>query len=397
MNYGGFWIRFLAYLVDSLIVTVGFVGIMLLLGAMGLELAGAEIIFLVLSILYWALMQSSPRQATLGKELCGLKVGGPNGERMSLPRALGREAAKIISSLTLLIGFIIAAFTRNKQALHDFVASTYVVRASEGKVVAALGLALLALCAPVLAGMYMGTAFIDGFTAGVTASVLGEQPAPKQAQAAPKPAAPAPAPTPKVVAEAPKPAAEAPKQVVAAAPAAPAQAVPVAMPVQPAAKAPEAPKPAPAPAKAVAQPAAAPEPLKVATPVAPKEEQPAKAEPVAQERAPAKEASLIPVRMAAGPVYESKIRFNDLVTAVLYQDAGTVNDLLAFGKWPDKADSTGMTPLMIAVSLGQAEIAQALLKAGADPQRVGPGGVTAISIARERKDAALLGLLQRKR
>jgi uncharacterized RDD family membrane protein YckC len=396
MNYGGFWIRFLAYLVDSLIVTVGFVGIMLLLGAMGLELAGAEIIFLVLSILYWALMQSSPRQATLGKELCGLKVGGPNGERMSLPRALGREAAKIISSLTLLIGFIIAAFTRNKQALHDFVASTYVVRASEGKVVAALGLALLALCAPLLAGMYMGTAFIDGFTASVTASVLGEQPAPKQAQAASKPAAPAPAPTPKVVAEAPKPAAEAPKQV-AAAPAAPAQAVPVAMPVQQAAKAPEAPKPAPAPAKAVAQPAAAAEPVKVATPVAPKEEQPAKAEPVAQERAPAKEASLIPVRMAAGPVYESKLRFNDLVTAVLYQDAGTVNDLLAFGKWPDKADSTGMTPLMIAVSLGQAEIAQALLKAGADPQRVGPGGVTAISIARERKDAALLGLLQRKR
>ena len=395
MNYGGFWIRFLAYLVDSLIVTVGFVGIMLLLGAMGLELAGAEIIFLVFSILYWALMHSSPRQATIGKALCGLKVGGPNGERLSLPRALGREAAKIISSLTLLIGFIIAAFTRNKQALHDFVASTYVVRASEGKVVAALGLALLALCAPVLAGMYMGTAFIDGFTAGVTASVLGEQPAPKQAQAAPKPAAPAP--TPKVVAEAPKPAAEAPKQVVAAAPAAPAQAVPVAMPVQQAAKAPEAPKPAPAPAKAVAQPAAAPEPVKVVTPVAPKEEQPAKAEPVAQERAPAKEAALVPVQMAAGPVYESKIRFNDLVTAVLYQDAGTVNDLLAFGKWPDKADSTGMTPLMIAVSLGQAEIAQALLKAGADPQRVGPGGVTAISIARERKDAALLGLLQRKR
>jgi uncharacterized RDD family membrane protein YckC len=213
MNYGGFWIRFLAYLVDSLIVTVGFVGIMLLLGAMGLELAGAEIIFLVLSILYWALMHSSPRQATIGKALCGLKVGGPNGERLSLPRALGREAAKIISSLTLLIGFIIAAFTRNKQALHDFVASTYVVRASEGKVVAALGLALLALCAPVLAGMYMGTAFIDGFTASVTASVLGEQPAPKQAQAAPKPAAPAPAPTPKVVAEARKPAAEAPNKL----------------------------------------------------------------------------------------------------------------------------------------------------------------------------------------
>lgn len=384
MNYGGFWIRFLAYLVDSLIVTVGFVGIMLLLGAMGLELAGAEIIFLVLSILYWALMQSSPRQATIGKELCGLKVGGPNGERLSVPRALGREAAKIISSLTLLIGFIIAAFTRNKQALHDFVASTYVVRASEGKVVAALGLALLALCAPVVAAMYMGTAFIDGFTASVTAGVLGDQPAPKQAQVAPKPAAPAPAPVPKVVAEAPKPAAEAPKQVVAAAPAAPAQAVPVAMPVQQAAKAPETAKPAPAP-------------IVVKETVVIKETP--KAEPVAKEPAPepvkqAAEPAPIAIPVAAGPVVDSKLRFNDLVTAVLYRDAGAVHDLLAFGKWPDKADSTGMTPLMIAASLGDVEIAAALLKAGADPQRAGPGGATAISIARERKDAALLGLLQ---
>jgi uncharacterized RDD family membrane protein YckC len=397
MNYGGFWIRFLAYLVDSLIVTVGFVGIMLLLGAMGLELAGAEIIFVVFSILYWALMQSSPRQATIGKQLCGLKVGGPNGERLSVARALGREVAKIISSLTLLIGFIIAGFTRNKQALHDFVASTYVVRASEGKVVAALGLALLALCSPVLAGMYMGTAFIDGFTAGITAGILGDQPAPKQAQAAPKPAAPAPAVTPKVVAEAPKPAAEASKP--AAAP------IPVSAPVQPIAKAPEAPKSVPAPEKPAPKAAAVPEPVKAATPVMVKQEQPAeppktepaKAEPVAMERAPVKEAPLVPMQLAAGPVYESKIRFNDLVTAVLYQDAGAVNDLIAFGKWPDKADSTGMTPLMIAVSLGQTQIAGALLKAGADPQRVGPGGVTAISIARERKDARLLGLLQGKR
>lgn len=402
MNYSGFWIRFLAYLVDSFIVTVGFVGIMLLLAAMGLELAGAELIFLVLCILYWALMQSSKQQATLGKALCGLKVGGPNGERISAQRALGREAAKIISSLTLLIGFVIAAFTRNKQALHDFVASTYVVRASEGKVVAALGVALLALCAPVIAVMFMGTAFIDGFSAGLTAGMLGEQPVAMQKPAAPapKPAAapvpktvaeapkPAAAPAPKAVAEAPKAIAEAPKAALAAPAAAPAQAVPVAMPVQPVAKAPEAPKPAPI---AVKEP---PKPQPVAQAPAPEPIKPAP-EPVKQAPEPVKQAAE-PVRipLAAGPVLESKLRFNDLVTAVLYQDAGAVNDLLAFGKWPDKADSTGMTPLMIAVSLGQAEIAESLLKAGADPQRAGPGGATAISIARERKDAAMLGLLQ---
>jgi uncharacterized RDD family membrane protein YckC len=399
MNYSGFWIRFLAYLVDSFIVTVGFVGIMLLLGAMGLELAGAEIIFLVLGILYWALMQSSKQQATLGKALCGLKVGGPNGERISAARALGREAAKIISSLTLLIGFVIAAFTRNKQALHDFVASTYVVRASEGKVVAALGVAVLALCAPVIAVMFMGTAFIDGFSAGLTAGMLGEQPVAMQKPAprAPKPAA---APVPKTVAQAPQPAAAAAPKAVAEAPkaAAPApaaaQAVPVSLPPQPVAKAPEAPKSAPAPAKPPAKLAAAPVP-----PMAPKEPVKEPIKEAAPEPAPAKQQASEPVRIpvAAGPVVESKLRFNDLVTAVLYQDAGAVNDLLAFGKWPDKADSTGMTPLMIAASLGQTEIAEALLKAGADPQRPGPAGVTAISIARERKDAALLGLLQGKR
>jgi uncharacterized RDD family membrane protein YckC len=383
MNYGGFWIRFLAYLVDSFIVTVGFVGIMLLLAAMGLELAGAEIIFLVLGILYWALMQSSKQQATIGKALCGLKVGGPNGERISVPRALGREAAKIISSLTLLIGFVIAAFTRNKQALHDFVASTYVVRASEGKVVAALGVALLALCAPVLAVMFMGTAFIDGFTAGLTAGMLGEQPVAmhKPAAQASKPAA---APVPKV-AEAPAPkVAEAP---AVAAPASPAKAVPVSVPVQPVAQAPEAPKSAPPPAKAPEKMAAAP------VEESPKPIEPEK--PAAREPEPVKEASQpVPIPVAAGPVVESKLRFNDLVTAVIYRDAGAVSDLLAFGKWPDKADSSGMTPLMIATSLGDAEIAEALLKAGADPRRVGPSGATAISIARERKDAALLGLLQ---
>lgn len=401
MNYSGFWIRFLAYLVDSFIVTVGFVGIMLLLSAMGLELAGAEIIFLVLGILYWALMQSSKQQATLGKALCGLKVGGPNGERISVQRALGREAAKIISSLTLLIGFVIAAFTRNKQALHDFVASTYVVRASEGKVVAALGVALLALCAPVIAVMFMGTAFIDGFSAGLTAGMLGEQPVAMQKPApqAPKPAA---APVPKTVAEAPKPAApaapkavaEAPKAAVAAPAPAPAQAVPVSLPPQPVAKAPEAPKSAPAPVKPPVIVAAAPVPA-----VAPKQEpvkEPAP-EPAKQATEPKQASEPVRIPVAAGPVIESKLRFNDLVTAVLYQDAGAVNDLLAFGKWPDKADSTGMTPLMIAASLGQTEIAAALLKAGADPQRAGPGGATAISIARERKDAALLGLLQGKR
>ena len=386
MNYGGFWIRFLAYLVDSFVVTVGFVGIMLLLGVMGLELAGAEIMFLVLGILYWALMQSSKRQATLGKALVGLKVGGPNGERISVGRSLGREVAKIISTLTFLIGYVIAAFTRNKQALHDFVASTYVVREGPSRVLAAMAIAVLALFAPVLAVMFFGAGLVTGMMGGM-ATMMGDvamQAPTKPSAQAPKPAAPAP-----------KPAAEGPKVATAAAPAA----TPAA-PAAPVAAAPAKPVPVSAPAQQVAQapdvsksaPAPAPEPA------APVVKEPVKTKPVARDPAPMQEPPAPRIQtVAAGPVQEYTIRFNDLVTAVLYRDAGAVNDLLAFGKWPDKADSSGMTPLMIAASLGESAIAEALLKAGADPRRTGPGGATAISIARDRKDAPMLGLLQGKR
>jgi len=390
MNYGGFWIRFVAYVIDSAIVTIAFVAIMFLLGMMGLELAGAQFIFAVLGILYWALMQSSKRQATLGKALCGLKVGGPNGERISVARALGREAAKIISSLTFLIGYVIAAFTRNKQALHDFVATTYVVREAPGRVLPAVALAVLILLSPVIAVMLFGAAMLTSVIGPMAAMM--EDPAALQQPAAqaPKPAAPA---APKPAAEAPK-APEAPKPApaaVAAAPAAAAPAVPVATAAP--AKPQELPKSAPAPVV---------EPVKAAEPKAAERvvvaEEPAKSEPAPVIRPAVEEASepAPRIRTVAGPVVESKIRFNDLVTAVLYRDAGAVNDLLAFGKWPDKPDSTGMTPLMVAASIGEAAIAEALLKAGADPRRTGPGGQTAISIARERKDAAMLGLLQGK-
>jgi uncharacterized RDD family membrane protein YckC len=400
MNYGGFWIRFVAYLVDSLIVTIGFVGVMLLIGVMGLELAGAEIIFLVFAILYWALMHSSKRQATIGKSLCGLKVGGPNGERISVGRALGREAAKIISSLTMLIGFIIAAFTRNKQALHDFVASTYVVREGPSRMAAAVALAVLALFAPAIAVAMFGAGAITAVLGPMAAGMLEEPAMQKSAAQAPKPAASPATPVaaaPKPAAEAPKPVAEAPKPV-AEAPKAPVEApkpapTPVAAAPTAPAKPPEPVKSAPAPVQEPVKAAAPkPEPVAVA-------EMPAKVEPVPVIRPAVQEASdpAPQIRTVSGPVVESKIRFNDLMTAVLYRDAGAVNDLLAFGKWPDKADSSGMTPLMAAVSIGESTIAEALLKAGADPRRAGPGGQTAISIARERKDAALLGLLQGKR
>lgn len=99
-------------------------------------------------------------------------------------------------------------------------------------------------------------------------------------------------------------------------------------------------------------------------------------------------------RIIAGPVIPAP-RFNDLMTAVIYGDPKTVEQLLKLGKWPDKPDSRGVTSLMVAAMFGDAASAEALLKAGANPNRPGPGGDTATSIARERQNAAMVSLLER--
>jgi hypothetical protein len=294
--------------------------------------------------------------------------------------------AKIISALPFLVGFIIAGFTKRKQALHDFIASTVVVRAAQGHVVAALALALVALVAPVLVVMMFGAGMVAEMMGGFAGTMLSEpQPqvvmqAPKPAAApALKPAAPAPA-----AAPAPKPAAPAP----AAAPAAPKPeakpaAAPAAAPMVLAQAAAAPPKPTPAePPKQVEQPKPAPQEAAPPAPVvqeAPKPKPEPRAEPVPQ---PERRLPSTP-----GP------QFNDLVTAILYKNPRGVEELLAFGKWPDKRDSRGVTPLMLAAQLSDAMSAEALLKAGANPNLPGPD--TATSIARERNDAAMLGLMQR--
>jgi uncharacterized RDD family membrane protein YckC len=82
---------------------------------------------IVVNWLYEALMTSSSKQATVGKMVFGLVVTDTQGARLSFLHATGRHFAKFLSTLTLLIGYVMAAFTERKQALHDFVAGTYVL------------------------------------------------------------------------------------------------------------------------------------------------------------------------------------------------------------------------------------------------------------------------------
>lgn len=88
-------------------------------------------------------------------------------------------------------------------------------------------------------------------------------------------------------------------------------------------------------------------------------------------------------------------RFNDMMTTVLYRDQATANLLLDMGRWVDKPDSNGLTPLMVAVRFRDPDMTQLLLTRGADPNVQAPGGQSAMRLARRNDDGAMVAMLQR--
>src|SRR5580704_19006473 len=146
--YAGFWLRFVAAIIDGLLLY--FVSMILFLpfaastGMRGMMMgrppdvqslfpmihAMIRITLLrtVLHSLSYSLLESSAWQGTLGKKALGLEVTDLDGNRISFGRATGRFFAKIISAIILGIGYIMAGFTEKKQALHDILAGTLVIR-----------------------------------------------------------------------------------------------------------------------------------------------------------------------------------------------------------------------------------------------------------------------------
>lgn len=149
MSYAGFWIRLGAYLIDGILLYIvnRIIGMVfgVSVGAMsGFDESAGEtvqtgavliayLVIMVANIAYFAVFESSARQATPGKMALGLIVTDLNGDRISFGRALGRYFAKIISSLILLIGFIMIGFTERKQGLHDMIAGTLVLKGKPGE------------------------------------------------------------------------------------------------------------------------------------------------------------------------------------------------------------------------------------------------------------------------
>lgn len=135
-EYAGFWVRFLAYLIDNVVfialaIATAFILGLFLPGAIIADSPEFNALYTLLTILigwlYMCLMESSARQATLGKMALGLIVTDLAGDRISLGRATGRLFGKIPSIIIFNIGFLMVAFTRRKQGLHDIMAGCLVI------------------------------------------------------------------------------------------------------------------------------------------------------------------------------------------------------------------------------------------------------------------------------
>lgn len=149
LAYAGFWLRFVAWVIDFIILWIVSSLITIpIMAASGLRemllnhppqtpeelmafmgtLWKIAILGIIIKWLYYALLESSSWQATIGKKTLGLEVTDMAGHRISFGRATGRFFGKIISGLILLIGYIMAGFTAQKQALHDMMAGCLVMR-----------------------------------------------------------------------------------------------------------------------------------------------------------------------------------------------------------------------------------------------------------------------------
>jgi uncharacterized RDD family membrane protein YckC len=143
----GFWVRFVAYVIDAFIVTIAasaivgiYIAIVLLADRSTDKEAASPFIqaavlvmllaLIVINWLYEALLTSSPRGATLGKLALGLRIVRADGAQLSFGRATARHFLKVLITplVPFAIGYLMAAFTARKRALHDVLADTLVIR-----------------------------------------------------------------------------------------------------------------------------------------------------------------------------------------------------------------------------------------------------------------------------
>jgi uncharacterized RDD family membrane protein YckC len=141
--YAGFWRRFVASFIDGIMLVIASKVLDVIVQrlvdriidpepnsvlSVSIWLLSSVLFYVVVYWLYFALQESSKWQATPGKRALGIAVTDLTGNRISFGRATGRHFAHLISLITFLIGYLIQPFTERRQALHDIIAGTLVVR-----------------------------------------------------------------------------------------------------------------------------------------------------------------------------------------------------------------------------------------------------------------------------
>jgi uncharacterized RDD family membrane protein YckC len=146
VHYAGFWRRVVAFLIDHAIILLPLTAIVYGVGAFEILIGddpiaaensyldrltkfsiGLPVFYFGILWLYYALLESGKHQATIGKRIIGMKVTDMEGRRVGFWRCFGRQLGKMVSKATLGIGFLVAAFTPKKQALHDLFSRCLVV------------------------------------------------------------------------------------------------------------------------------------------------------------------------------------------------------------------------------------------------------------------------------
>lgn len=150
-THAGFWVRFAAISVDMIIinlllVVVSFIGsIALGLGSMAtldmedpvaIQQFGSAVsalsllLFVVVVPLYFGLQTASSHQATIGKRIFDIHVCTKSDGKPSVLRGLWRAVCYGVSAVPVGLGFLLGAFTKDKRALHDYLAGTKVMYAT---------------------------------------------------------------------------------------------------------------------------------------------------------------------------------------------------------------------------------------------------------------------------
>jgi len=169
--YAGFWERFAALFIDNILLSAVTIPVFFIIGIIaGLTgasspsnldalLIAAYLLPLLVSAAYFISMESGVQGATFGKRLLKLRVVDTDGNRIGKGRALGRWLAHALSYITLYIGYFMQPFTAKKQALHDMVSGTTVVKTEKTSNTVAIVIAVIAMF------------FVFIFVAGILAAV----------------------------------------------------------------------------------------------------------------------------------------------------------------------------------------------------------------------------------